>query len=174
MEADESFKERVWALVLDRGNDNDELLEKQVFLGVPERFRERFFRLLTEGKDVPLNTLTKLEFHELKLAKQSLPEKIIDDLQEYLSVEDLLERLLRFECNRLMKERLHGVLLFHRYKYGQCRNILYVFLHVLFRKLEPVILANCTSRQQLLRLFDLHYEVEFELDEFFSELFNYL
>ena len=47
-------------MILNQNKENDELLEKQVFLGIPECFRESFHRLLTEGKDVPLATLTKM------------------------------------------------------------------------------------------------------------------
>ena len=60
LKADETFKERVWGMLLDSNSGDGDLIEKQVFLGVPERFRTRFFSLLTEGKEVSLNSLTKL------------------------------------------------------------------------------------------------------------------
>lgn len=89
-------------------------------------------------------------------------------------MEDLIERLLKFNCNRMLRDRMHGVLMYHRYKFGQCKNVLYVFLYEMFKRLGKVIMENCKSRQQILRLFDLYYEVEHQLDELFGEIYNYL
>jgi len=79
----------------------------------------------------------------------------VDELQQHFIVEEVLERLLKFDYNRMLRSRMHGVLLFWRYNHGQLKNVLYVFLYALLRKLEAVLLANCTSKQQLLRLFDV-------------------
>jgi hypothetical protein len=45
LSVDDQFKEKVWTMLLD--NNNEELIEKQVFLGIPEKLRNSFFNMLT-------------------------------------------------------------------------------------------------------------------------------
>jgi hypothetical protein len=69
---------------------------------------------------------------------------------------------------------MYGVLIYTRYKYGESKNILYIVLYEIFRKLERVLLESAKSKQATIKIFELYFETEYELDEFFSDVYNYL